>query len=86
MNAIYDGGVDRALDKIDIDIVGDWLDEEERREYQKLHFKMDSMCVLCGNPEKMYWCSNCDNNQEYKGKCRDCTYNVKLDKKYHNNC
>ena len=49
-------------------------------------------CAKCGNPIKMYYCYNCETNQEDKGECFMCghsqgvKYVVVLDKDYHNNC
>jgi len=44
-------------------------------------------CEKCGNPEIMYWCQNCEHNQEEKGKCDlGCDNNVELDYDYHKEC
>ena len=60
MNEIYDNGISRALEKLDIDIVGEWLDGEELAEYRYLHFKMDSQCVVCGEDKEDCDCINLD--------------------------
>lgn len=51
LDEIYRNGIDRALDKMDIDIM-EWLEPEELAEYRYLHFKEDSQCVVCGEEEK----------------------------------
>ena len=49
-------------------------------------------CEKCGNPQKMYWCDNCESNQEKEGECDNCghaqgiTYVVTLDEGYHEEC
>ena len=49
-------------------------------------------CEKCGNPQKMYWCDNCESNQESEGECDMCghangiKYVVVEDEDYHNNC
>ncbi len=53
---------------------------------------MDSVCVVCGNPEKMYGCPNedCENfgeNSDIKGDvCVQCSEKMILDKGYHKEC
>jgi hypothetical protein len=87
LNELYEMGVSRYLENSEVDIVGEWLEEKEQREYQKLHFKMDSQCVICGNPEIMYWCKNCEDNRDEAG-CIHCGAgkHIVIDKNYHNNC
>ncbi len=49
-------------------------------------------CTKCGNPLKMYYCYNCESNQEESGECFMCghsqgiKYVVVLDEDYHNDC
>lgn len=49
-------------------------------------------CKKCGNPEKMYWCDNCESSQEESGECNICgqangvKYVVVLDEDYHMYC
>lgn len=43
-------------------------------------------CTKCGNPLKMYWCKNCEDNQEMAGACGCCGKMVVEDKEYHDNC
>ena len=85
LDELYQRAIDRYLDKTDFDLT-DWLDEDEKREYQRLHFKEDSLCVLCGEPEKMYWCEECESSREKGGRCDECGQKILLDKKYHNEC
>lgn len=42
-------------------------------------------CWKCGNPEKMYWCKNCEENCETY-KCDNCGGFTMIDKEYHENC
>ncbi len=49
-------------------------------------------CKNCGNPNTIYWCDNCESNQEHEGECFNCghadgvSYVVVLDEDYHLNC
>ena len=43
-------------------------------------------CPKCGNPSKMYWCADCESNQEKEGKCDGCGHLVSLDRGYHDDC
>lgn len=49
-------------------------------------------CRKCGNQEIMYWCDNCESNQELAGECFNCghaggvSYVVVKDEDYHLNC
>ncbi len=49
-------------------------------------------CLKCGNPNKMYWCENCESNQEKGGECVNCRdvdnidCQVIEDKNYHKEC
>lgn len=51
-----------------------------------------SDCKKCGNPNTMYWCDNCESNQEESGECLICghtngvKYMVVPDEDYHDNC
>lgn len=51
-----------------------------------------SGCPKCGNPKKMYWCDNCESNQDKEGECFNCghaggvKYVVVEDEDYHDNC
>jgi hypothetical protein len=51
LDELYEQGISRAMDKMDINVL-EWLEEDERLEYRKLHLKEDSQCVLCGEEEK----------------------------------
>lgn len=49
-------------------------------------------CIKCGNPKIMYYCNECENNQETAGECETCghaggvKYTVVEDKHYHDTC
>ncbi len=62
----------------------------------ELHHK--NICPNCGNPEKMYWCDDCEQHQAHAGECENYSvdnpdkegfcgvYWVELDGDYHLNC
>ena len=62
-----------------------------KQTYTNANSAKDS-CPKCGNPNKMYFCNECETNQEYKGECRMCghangvSYVVVLDEEYHEEC
>lgn len=43
------------------------------------------ICNKCGNPEKMYYCNECESSCEEK-ECEQCGIPTKVDAKYHDNC
>lgn len=88
MNELYENAVSDYLNSMDIDIV-ELMEEDDKREYQKLHFLMDSQCVVCGNPETMYECPDIDcefyEAHEFAGDCK-CDKKLVVDKDYHKSC
>lgn len=42
-------------------------------------------CKKCGNPNIMYWCSDCDSSEEYIT-CSICEKDTEVDENYHDNC
>jgi hypothetical protein len=43
-------------------------------------------CEKCGNPQKMYWCEDCEISGENEDKCDECNNPMELDIHYHDNC
>lgn len=88
IDTLYQNAIYNYIYKMDIDIV-EYMEKEEKREYQKLHFLIDSLCVICGNPEIMFECPNIDcefyETHEEKGECK-CGKSLVIDKDYHKSC
>ncbi len=42
-------------------------------------------CWKCGNPQKIYWCKECEENSE-TDKCDNCGGVATIDNEYHDNC
>ena len=47
LNEIYQQGVNRMLDKMDLDAT-EWLTDDEAREYKQLSIQTDGQCPFCG--------------------------------------
>ena len=42
-------------------------------------------CKKCGNPQKLYWCAECENSEE-SDTCSQCGKTILEDKNYHDDC
>ncbi len=47
--------------------------------------KNGTACTKCGNPLLMFWCSDCEINNE-RHNCDECGNPCSVDKEYHDNC
>ncbi len=45
-----------------------------------------AVCKKCSNPEKMYWCNDCEANHQEEKCCPACGRACEIDKKYHKDC
>ena len=52
---------------------------------EKINIIVRHNCEKCGNPQKMYWCSECESSDE-SVRCGGCGKIIQLDKDYHKNC